>query len=133
MIDLAATRKQYLREINAKNNIIASRIQTVRENIFKKNTRVMIDRIERQSKNNMTEGSYYIKCPDVLPESVTKETLDYSSRKLEELHENYYKNGLRSNMKCDQSMLDHVNEMMGEKIVNYKIRTNDRCVIIDTE
>lgn len=38
MIDLAATRAQYLREINAKNNIIASRVQTVRENLFKKNT-----------------------------------------------------------------------------------------------
>lgn len=81
----------------------------------------------------MTEGSYYIECPSVLPESVIKKTFDYSSSKLEELHENYSKTSLRGNMKCDQSMLDHVNKAMSEKFVNYKTRTNGRCIIIDTE
>jgi hypothetical protein len=82
----------------------------------KKNTAYVINMIERHEKKDVMNGSYYIRCPTVLPESVTRETLNHSDSELETFYMSYIRKGGIGHDKCDQSMLDHVNDTIEQKI-----------------
>jgi hypothetical protein len=135
MIDLGAIRAQY-RDSVSKNNIsFASRLQTIRENIFKKNTSDTIDMIERHSEDKFMYAAYYISCPTVLSENIKRNVSHYNDDELESFYKYFIKYTILRDRynKCDQSMLDHVNKTMSEKFENYKIRTDGKYVTINTE
>jgi hypothetical protein len=132
MINLGAVRAQYHSQENASS--LASRLRSIRENIFNKNTADTINIIEDQNNRGTLSDSYYVMCPGIVSQNRMNEidATKISNSALKTYYDTYTNYGF-SNIQCDAQMLAYINDTMSKKFVNYKTSINGSYIKIDTE